>query len=719
MKNLVFRMACGGLHRSPWGRAALLSGVGVFLLLPMVGGGPRAWAAEPGMYGLTLQELGDIRVSSGSLLSFERKNAPNSITFISRDMIESSGARDLGEVLSIYVPSFYTLRHPALPDRLGMGGMVSDMNNKLLLLVNGKPMNSQPLLGIGSEMDLSMLGDIETIEVVNGPGSATYGSGALNGVINITTRNADTARGREISLRGGAIEEFYNTELQLAEGRLYFYYGADRYLGSDPDDSPVSFGTAFKDQRTGSAIRPDAEADIPLVDDRAADRSLRQKVFADYRQGDFDAWVRYTEGGRSGIRTGRSLLILKGSTEAPSRYDALYEQFTGVLNYDHSLNAAWRIENQLAFDRMNASWYLATPSHYGTDERKVSDKCTVRWNPSDSQHLALGLEAMHGEYEGVYDAGQGPSTFDWRTDYLALLAEHAWQFHPKWQSVLSAREDKRDGSEGLFSPRASLLFSPVASSTLALSASRSHRLGDEYYHEYYKSQGAASPPEDEKLDRLEIRWTQMLADAWSFEALGHVSKQDIIAWDHVQKVEQRQGDINYHGAELSLRHKSEDIDFSLSHAYTKMESMDLATASNKTLLSAGPYGYGDDFHLVPRHITKFVLNYRFTPGVSAFAALQHIWKFEGAEDFAAYNREVLGNKAFTLADSGDRESFAGPTTLHLGVSCALGEHWKASLHAHNVLGWFDEDFNKRRYYGALDMARVEAPAVSACLTAIF
>jgi iron complex outermembrane receptor protein len=670
---------------------------------------------EQNYFQLSLEELSQIKVTTGSLISTEKRYSPSSIIVISREMIESSGARDLIEILSIFVPGFQYLRHPALPDRIGMRGMISDLNDKMLFLVNGKIMNSQPLLGIDSEFDLSMLDDIEKIEVVNGPGSATYGSGAINGVVSITTRNADTYKGIDASVRIGAIEEFYNAQVQWGGkfplgGKLYMYYGLDKYYGAPDTRTPVFFGNSFTVKGTGITVTPDKAVDLPFLNDYAADRDLRHKAFTQYQIGNFSVWARFTEGGTSGLRSGRALLIQQGFTNTPESYNSTYRQYTAVMNYSIMPIIDWKIDAQLAFDKMNASWYLRIPSNYGSNEKKYSGKITVSWNPLENQSAAIGTEFMYGVYNGLLDPGSGATNFSWNTNYFALFAEHSWNFHPKWHSTLTMRLDKRTYTDYAFSPRIALIFEPQKTSTLSLSWSRSNRLGDEYYNEYYRSQGINNDPGVEKVESTEFKYTQLVGSRWLFQILLHYTNQDILAWDHARKTELMQGNVTYYGAEFIVDYRTDKLDVILSQIYNKMLSMGLSSPDIKTLITSAPYGYGNDFHMVPRHMTKFSLNFSAIANLIFNASLQKIWNYEGAKDFARYNNEILKNPAYTLTDPVSNINFDGPTTLNFGALYSVKKHVKINLWAYNALGWFNNDFNKRRYYSCMDAYRDEAPA---------
>ena len=79
-----------------------------------------------------------------------------------------------------------------------------DYGNRTLVLLNGQPMNDDWLwssyVGYDFRTDLE---DVERIEVVRGPGSVLYGTGAFSGVVNVVTRGPDEPSGAEVGVSAG------------------------------------------------------------------------------------------------------------------------------------------------------------------------------------------------------------------------------------------------------------------------------------------------------------------------------------------------------------------------------------------------------------------------------------------------------------------------------------------------------------------------------------
>ena len=139
------------------------------------------------------------------------ERVPAAVTVITRADIEERGYQTLAEALRT-VPGMnvVALGGPGQQTSAFVRGANS---NHVLVLLDGVPINdpSEPNGAFNFGNDL--LFDIERIEVVRGPASSLYGSGAIGGVINLISRRAaprravqtygEAAGGTERTLRGG------------------------------------------------------------------------------------------------------------------------------------------------------------------------------------------------------------------------------------------------------------------------------------------------------------------------------------------------------------------------------------------------------------------------------------------------------------------------------------------------------------------------------------
>ena len=80
-------------------------------------------------------------------------------------------------------------------------GRPGDYGNRVLVLVDGHPVNDNWLWSAYTGYDLRAdIEDVERIEVVRGPGSVLYGTGAFSGIINLISHTRDTPDGREVGV---------------------------------------------------------------------------------------------------------------------------------------------------------------------------------------------------------------------------------------------------------------------------------------------------------------------------------------------------------------------------------------------------------------------------------------------------------------------------------------------------------------------------------------
>ncbi|MBS1153792.1 MAG: TonB-dependent receptor, partial [Myxococcaceae bacterium] len=130
-----------------------------------------------------------VRAASKSLLSVDE--APASVTVITREELQSFGYQTLAEALQAVRGIF--ISNDRVYTYIGIRGFSppGDLNTRIAILWDGHVMNDV-WAGQGfSARDLDVdLNEIDRIEVVRGPGSALYGTGALFAVINCVPRDS-------------------------------------------------------------------------------------------------------------------------------------------------------------------------------------------------------------------------------------------------------------------------------------------------------------------------------------------------------------------------------------------------------------------------------------------------------------------------------------------------------------------------------------------------
>ena len=134
------------------------------------------------------------------------EEAPVPVTLITEEMISMSGARNLKELLTAYVPG---MSHIECNEEMNiaMRGIYASRQEKMLIMLNGHRMNSYSTNAAAPDFSIS-LEKVKQIEVLRGPASSLYGGVALTAVINIITKEAADVDGLMIKASGGNHGQF-------------------------------------------------------------------------------------------------------------------------------------------------------------------------------------------------------------------------------------------------------------------------------------------------------------------------------------------------------------------------------------------------------------------------------------------------------------------------------------------------------------------------------
>ncbi|MCI3951985.1 MAG: hypothetical protein K0R53_1482, partial [Burkholderiales bacterium] len=191
---------------------------------------------------LSLEELSNIEVTSVSRRAERLSDAPASIFVITREDIRRSGVTSLPEALRL-APNLQVARVNASSYAISARGFNNSIGNKLLVLIDGRTVYTPLFSGVFWDAQDVMLEDVERIEVISGPGATLWGSNAVNGVINVTTRPARDTQGALVSAGAGNLERGGAVRYGAALGggghvRLYGKY-FDRDNTERADGSPV------------------------------------------------------------------------------------------------------------------------------------------------------------------------------------------------------------------------------------------------------------------------------------------------------------------------------------------------------------------------------------------------------------------------------------------------------------------------------------------------
>lgn len=214
----------------------------------MLPGTTAAWQPAPsdpspadavpssGILDLDIEQLGktpvvvpsmDIPVTSVAKEESTVGQSAAAVFVITNEMIRRSGATCIPEALRMS-PGLDVARVNSSSWAITCRGFNNMFANKLLVLIDGRTVYSPSFSGTYWDMQDVVLEDVERIEVIRGPGGTLWGANAVNGVINIITKNARDTQGAYVDVGGGDIERSHETVRlgsRLGEDAHYRVYG--------------------------------------------------------------------------------------------------------------------------------------------------------------------------------------------------------------------------------------------------------------------------------------------------------------------------------------------------------------------------------------------------------------------------------------------------------------------------------------------------------------
>ncbi len=165
---------------------------------------------------LSLEELGNINITSASKKEQRLADTAAAIYVITGDAARRSGKRSLPDILRL-APNVQVAQITANSYAITIRGFNSSSANKLLVMKDGRTIYTPLYSGVFWDIQDVLPENIDRIEVISGPGGTLWGGNAVNGIINIITKKADSreadfVRG-EVDGRGQAIAMQHHGEL--------------------------------------------------------------------------------------------------------------------------------------------------------------------------------------------------------------------------------------------------------------------------------------------------------------------------------------------------------------------------------------------------------------------------------------------------------------------------------------------------------------------------
>jgi iron complex outermembrane recepter protein len=160
---------------------------------------------EQNIYSKSLEDLMNMKITSVSRRAEKLSRTPAAIYVITQEDIERSGATNIPDLLRM-VPGVNVAQIDANRWAISIRDFNDVYSNKLLVLIDERTVYTPLFAGVyWDQLDVP-LQDIERIEVIRGPGGTAWGANAVNGVINIITKNSKDTQGPTMTAGAGSEE---------------------------------------------------------------------------------------------------------------------------------------------------------------------------------------------------------------------------------------------------------------------------------------------------------------------------------------------------------------------------------------------------------------------------------------------------------------------------------------------------------------------------------
>jgi len=631
---------------------------------------------------LSLQDLMDIEVSFGTFTGIEQAKFPGNITIITREDIALTPARNILDLIEIYVPGATYVTH-FQGQRLGMRGILSDQNYSYQLLVNGKNMNLKSSYGPMFEIQDKDLSSIEKIEIISGSGSAIYGPGAIAGIINIITKKPKDKyltfgmqnnlqyryqnRNIEFYDTWKKLQVYFNASISESDGlenTKFWYVDRAHHLA---DNQPYGWG--YMSPHWGNYGYGN---DAPAMYDDYND-TPEVKIHLDLEWGDnLRLWSRYSTYNHTLVTPKR--VAAEGAVFAGQ----LAKYFSTELSYNSNLGNKINWVNKLGFDSANirhinlyqgAGELFDHISQRGNSysENEVIYHSLFNYSLNEKYKFALGGEVCYEYYSpewGMDDESfilsmQAPIRFavlnnssDFYEYYgesiatvideeidgtmYSIFGEANLDFHKRFRTLASMRVDKHEFSDIAYSPRLALISEISDKNVLTFMLSRSVRMPaftDLFAQDYLGGENA----KPEIVNSSEFIISHQPNPNLNIKFDAYYYTVDQISWIGEEHYSDFIGTFNLLGIEPEIRYQNERLALGGNYSFIKQLDWEPEIETEAWISGlAGEQIFLDDYgsnriNNLPKHALKAFGNYKLSSNIKFHFDGRLMWDFQQKE----------------------------------------------------------------------------------------
>jgi len=177
---------------------------------------PSGTNQESQLKSMSLEELGNVEVTTFSKAPSPLHDTPAALYVITREEILRSGVTTIPDALRL-APGVEVGRLSSTTWAVSIRGLQNNFSKSVLVLIDGRNVYTSLFAGVYWDVQDLPLEDIDRIEVIRGPAGTIWGPNSANGVINIITRKAADSKGVQASALVGNMDHTID-DLQIGAG---------------------------------------------------------------------------------------------------------------------------------------------------------------------------------------------------------------------------------------------------------------------------------------------------------------------------------------------------------------------------------------------------------------------------------------------------------------------------------------------------------------------
>lgn len=700
------------------------------------------------LFDLSLSELSNIEVIvPAAITKLTLDETPASITVITADDIRHAPARNVYDLIETYVPGAIWMNHEEGPHP-GLRGSIANRNDKFILLVNGRNLNSKAHYGAKSELEQWDMSDIQRIEIVRGPGSVTYGPGAVAGVINIVTYTANFLEESSVSVR--YVNEYDSVGFSLNHVKQNENIGIFTHVGitkTGGDDSRQFLVNSDNDaDYLGSDTYPD-KVPLDYFSDYQNDPQVKVHMDIDLKN-DWRVWLRYTQQG-STWRGNEAKTNFSG--HLLNQQSLRDRQITATAENKKELNKKLHLLSTLSFDSFDAERRgedVRNPdpnhvqnfkSNYSEDE--IFLRALFNWHVTDTFELAFGGEYSRDNFGAGWndedtemilgDDGtlvNGPNAEvispdalkpedaiyvgdEWNTNTYSLFAEANVALNEQYKLLLSGRADKNTHSDLLFSPRLALVSNRNQRHITKLIVQRSQRMNTAGQLLIEDMNGFDT--NTESLKSIEIAYTGNLSDQLVVKVSNYWNDTEVLGRNNTLDTAVPIGNLRVYGLETELQYKWSAATLGVNYSLAKQLEWHLNEGLMASGVSYADYNQplknsnavmqsvGNDLNNWPNQALKFFGHIDLSSKTTLHLDGRILWDYQGAQDGLESLRQAVQGEPEqadveqSLQAVADKNVYEMDFRLNLSLSYKVSNSFDIQMLIQNLYGSND---NKRYSY---------------------